>query len=188
MRVLVLGAAVGAVGANSVPTDRYGAPYFTQPECNSPGAAGDDAVPGWIASKANCEALGSCKRTSDSVFVKPEGSEGFPTKEEACGDGEQWEQYSAVDGNGDSTIGFLDENVDDALYKNGVSTPRGWTGATRFPRDADGASCWALEGEPKQPTYKLPMCKMYNENACCAPIHDAETQWAYETLVNVADR
>jgi hypothetical protein len=29
---------------------------------------------------------------------------------------------------------------------------------------------------------------MYNELACCAPIHDAETQWAYETLVNVADR
>ena len=39
-----------------------------------------------------------------------------------------------------------------------------------------------------QPVYKLPMCKMYNEDSCCAPIHDAETQWAYETLVDVADR
>ena len=39
-----------------------------------------------------------------------------------------------------------------------------------------------------QPHYKLPMCKMYNENSCCAPIHDAETQWAYETLIDVADR
>jgi len=64
----------------------------------------------------------------------------------------------------------------------------GYTGMSRFKSSTDGKSCWALEGEPRPPHYKLPMCKMYNENSCCAPIHDAETQWAYETLIDVADR
>jgi hypothetical protein len=60
--------------------------------------------------------------------------------------------------------------------------------ASNMVADTSGSSCYALEGPPEQPTYKLPMCKMYNEKSCCAPIHDAETQWAYETLVDVADR
>lgn len=42
--------------------------------------------------------------------------------------------------------------------------------------------------ESSTPTFKLPMCKMYTSKACCRPIQDAETQWAFSTLVDVADR
>ena len=130
-------------------------------------------VPSWIASPSACVALGQCKADSDSTVTQ------INVKADKCGQGETHFPY-AVD-----NAGWLAE---DQVPAAGGSIPPGWTGATRFPADDSGASCFALEGPPEQPTYKLPMCKRYNENACCAPIHDAETQWAYETLVNVADR
>lgn len=147
--------------------------WFVTPACSD--ANGDDnKVPSYRADMETCTTLGRCTDpAADNV-----------QESECTGTGATWSAYTV------DNVGFLDPATADSVSL-GASTPPGWTGATRFPRagDADaGASCWALEGPPEQPTYKLPMCKMYNENACCAPIHDAETQWAYETLVNVADR
>ena len=147
--------------------------WFVTPNCSD--ANGDDnKVPSYRADMETCTTLGRCTDpAADNV-----------QESECTGTGATWSAYTV------DNVGFLDPATADSVSL-GASTPPGWTGATRFPRagDADaGASCWALEGPPEQPTYKLPMCKMYNENACCAPIHDAETQWAYETLVNVADR
>eukprot|EP01043_Picozoa_sp_COSAG02_P071847 COSAG02_NODE_13299_length_1413_cov_0.824962_1_plen_196_part_00 len=165
----VLLGSLGCVVAQPAPPD-----WFTAPSCS--GEADDDAVPGWIASPEACQALGRCVtdvQDPDNTATQ------INVKANKCAAGEEHVPY------GVDNAGWLDATATPA---GGASTPPGWTGASRFPADADGASCFALEGPPEQPTYKLPMCKMYNEKACCAPIHDAETQWAYETLVNVADR
>ncbi len=157
---------------------RGGAAGATRLSCT--GEAGDDAVPGWIASPEACQALGRC--VTDPLDADNTATQ-INVKADKCADGEEHVPY------GVDNAGWLDTTVNGYTPPaRGESTPPGWTGASRFPADDTGASCFALEGPPEQPTYKLPMCKMYNENACCAPIHDAETQWAYETLVNVADR
>ena len=134
-------------------------------------------MPGWRASPENCDLLGNCNDANGNAV---EGKTNVLAGKCDTAAGEVHQAFGVAD------VGWLAE--DRVPTAGAASTPPGWTGATRFPADASGASCFALEGEPKQPTYKLPMCKMYNEKACCAPIHDAETQWAYETLVNVADR
>ena len=128
----------------------------------SPTCDGASVTPGYRADATNCATLGAC---ADGQNCGNTSAPGFAP-------------YGLTAGFGNEEVPF-------------------YTGASRFPRrdadddgveDPDGQTCWALEGPPKQPTYKLPMCKMYNEDSCCAPIHDAETQWSYETLVNVADR
>lgn len=128
----------------------------------SPTCDGASVTPGYRADATNCATLGAC---ADGQNCGNTSAPGFAP-------------YGLTAGFGNEDVPF-------------------YTGASRFPRrdadddgveDPDGQTCWALEGPPKQPTYKLPMCKMYNEDSCCAPIHDAETQWSYETLVNVADR
>lgn len=155
--------------------------WFTQPSCN--GEPDDSAVPSWRADATNCALLGRCKvgDVNGAVAQDADGNDKINVKADKCGEGEVHDAYTVDD------VGWLDPDYT-GVEQKGASVPRGWTGATRFPANGEGASCFALEGPPQQPTYKLPMCKMYNENACCAPIHDAETQWAYETLVNVADR
>eukprot|EP00736_Rhodelphis_marinus_P007235 Rmarinus@m.19527 len=42
--------------------------------------------------------------------------------------------------------------------------------------------------ESERPRFKLPMCRMYNEDSCCSAIHDSEVLDAYEHLVDVGDR
>jgi hypothetical protein len=174
--VLAVGSCVGAVRGQPAPAPDW----FTVPSCV--GEADDNAVPGWIASPSACVALGKCVTNADpTVVAEEDGNPKINVKADKCVEGETHVPYTV------DNAGWL---ADDAIPAAGeASVPPGWTGASRFPADPDtGASCFALEGPPEQPTYKLPMCKMYNEKACCAPIHDAETQWAYETLVNVADR
>lgn len=102
------------------------------------------------------------------------------------GGGWEWKHFKFVNSANDDTVyaqyKYADyESAGNTGYAQ-KSAPPSWT------KDESGGTCVALEGKPEQPTYKLPMCKMYNEKSCCAPIHDAETQWAYETLVDVADR
>lgn len=176
MRGAVLVAGVASIGAQTffVPPACDGADVTrptVDPADGSDFFPGDNAVPAYRADAGSCTSLGDCT-------VGTEVTENL--LEASC--------TAASGTHVPYTVNTLGSLATDFTQDKEKSVPPGWTGASQFPEDASGKSCWTLEGPPKQPTYKLPMCKMYNENACCAPIHDAETQWAYETLVNVADR
>lgn len=167
--------------------------HFTLDHCEF----GD--VPAYRASLHNCQAR--CKTEKDQVaseaaFKKDgavssacdvygtcskAGQTSVRTTEAACANTTQYPGYDFT------ACKFLDA-ASNAIVENDGPGYVARSKPTGYTVDTEGNTCFALEGKPEQPTYKLPMCKMYNEKSCCAPIHDAETQWAYETLVDVADR